>query len=107
MLVMILENAPASLKGALSRWLIEPKTGVFLGNPSARVRDLLWKMALEKIKTGSAIQVWSHKGPQGYHYRVHGLKKQELVDFEGIALVRWKDKDYGSTGIAAGCLSGR
>ncbi|MDP2945936.1 MAG: type I-E CRISPR-associated endoribonuclease Cas2, partial [bacterium] len=26
------------MKGALSRWLLEPKTGVFLGNPSARVR---------------------------------------------------------------------
>ncbi len=42
MLVMILEKLPRSLRGALSRWLIEVRPGTFLGNPSQRVRDELW-----------------------------------------------------------------
>src|SRR5262245_59841465 len=91
MLVMILESVPASLKGALSRWLVELKSGVFIGNPNARIRDLLWKMATEKARRGMVAQVWSHRGPQGYRYTSIGMKKCELVDFEGIALVRWKE----------------
>ena len=88
MLVMILERVPVSLKGALSRWLIEPKSGVFLGNPNARVRDELWKLAVKKSGKGSVMQVWSARCPQGYKFRCHGELKRELVDMEGIALVR-------------------
>jgi CRISPR-associated protein Cas2 len=86
--VMILKKVPASLRGELSRWLIEPETGVFLGNPSARVRDELWQIAVEKHKDGSVIQVWSTHSPQGYKYRVLGHSARQLCDFDGIALVR-------------------
>lgn len=90
-----------SLKGALSRWLVEPNSGVFLGNPTARVRDLLWRMAVEKCRNGTVVQIWSHRGPQGYKFRTHNLKKCEFVDFEGMALVRWPHaaKKEENTGI--------
>ena len=88
MLVMILEKVPTSLRGALSRWLIEPKTGVFLGNPSARVRDELWKLAVAKRGDGRILQIWSERSPQGYQYRSVGDADRQLVDYEGIALVR-------------------
>src|SRR5260370_2521210 len=87
MLVMILENVPASLKGALSRWLIEPRTGVFLGSPSARVRDELWKLSTKAAGEGSVIQLWSDRGPQGFNYRSHGEHDRVLVDVEGVTLV--------------------
>lgn len=53
-----------------------------------RVRDELWKMVINKCKDGSAIQIWSDRGPQGYKYRVHGKSSREFVDFEGIALIK-------------------
>ena len=31
MVVMILERAPPGLRGEMSRWMIEPKAGVFVG----------------------------------------------------------------------------
>lgn len=34
------------------------------------------------------IQIWSDRSPQGYRYRVWGKPARDLVDFEGIALVR-------------------
>jgi len=89
MLVMAMEKVPMSLRGALSRWLLEPKTGIFLGNPSARVRDELWKRALTAIKgKGSVLQVWSDKNPQGFSYRQCGESNREFVDFEGLSLIR-------------------
>ena len=30
MIVMILETVPARVRGELTRWLLEPRTGVFL-----------------------------------------------------------------------------
>jgi CRISPR-associated protein Cas2 len=72
--------------------LIEPRTGVFLGNPSARVRDELWKLASAKLGDGSAVQIWSERGPQGFRYRSQGDNDRELVDLEGIALVRRKPR---------------
>ncbi|WP_347272439.1 type I-E CRISPR-associated endoribonuclease Cas2e [Dehalococcoides mccartyi] len=64
---MILEKVPTSLRGALSRWLLEPKTGVFLGNPSARVRDELWDKAIKKTKaSGVILQIWTDQNPQGF-----------------------------------------
>ena len=35
MTVLILERVPATLRGELSRWMIEPRTGVFVGKVSA------------------------------------------------------------------------
>ncbi len=93
MLVMILEKSPASLKGALSRWLIEPRSGVFLGNPSARVREEIWNLAISKCREGSVLQIWSYPCPQGYRYRVYGSPSREMVDFEGMALVRVPNKE--------------
>jgi CRISPR-associated protein Cas2 len=68
--------------------LIEPRTGVFLGNPSARVRDELWKLAVAGAGPGNAIQIWSDRGPQGFQHRGHGPNDREIVDVEGVALVR-------------------
>jgi len=72
----------------LSRWLLEPKAGVFVGNPSARVRDELWKRATQ---TGQGcvtiLQIWTDKNPQGFSYRQWGCKDRQLVDVEGLSLV--------------------
>ena len=87
MLVMILEKGPVSLRGELSRWLVQPATGVFLGNPSRRVRDELWTKACRKIKSGNVIQIWTARNEQGYEFRQHGNSKRSITDFEGLALV--------------------
>ncbi|MDD5402675.1 MAG: type I-E CRISPR-associated endoribonuclease Cas2e [Dehalococcoidales bacterium] len=86
---MILEKVPTSLRGALSRWLLEPKAGVFLGNPSARVRDELWKRAIKQSKqSGSVLQIWSDQNPQGYSYRQFGDRGRTFFDFEGLSLIK-------------------
>ena len=89
MLLMVLEKSPASLRGLLSRWLIEVRSAVFLGNPSSRIRDVLWdRTVLHPRNQGYAIQMWSDQGPQGFSYRTWGEGSREIVDFEGVALVR-------------------
>jgi len=88
MLVMILERVPVSLRGELSRWLIEPHTGVFVGKVSALVRDRLWERCIKRMNEGAVIQIWSTNNEQGFAVRAIGLTARELLDYEGLCLVR-------------------
>ncbi|MGQ9706889.1 MAG: type I-E CRISPR-associated endoribonuclease Cas2e [bacterium] len=88
MVVIILENVPLSLRGELSRWLIEPKAGVFVGHVNARVRDKLWEMCCLKMREGGVIQIWSTNNEQKMDMRSYGIKGREIIDIEGLKLVR-------------------
>jgi CRISPR-associated protein Cas2 len=87
MLVMILEKSPASLRGELSRWLVQLRPGVFVGGPSRRIRDELWEKACKKIKDGSVTQLWTARTEQGYVCRQFGLTGHLLLEFDGVHLM--------------------
>ncbi len=88
MVVFILENAKASLRGELSRWLFEIKAGVFTGRVSALVRDELWELVTGRIGKGSAVLIYPQRNEQGFSARIHGTPSRSLVDIEGVLLVR-------------------
>jgi len=60
---------------------------MFLGNPSLRVRDELWRQITARPPLGYVLQLWSSRHPQGYEYRQHGQSKRMLSDFENLGLV--------------------
>jgi len=88
MVVIMLDKVSPSVRGYLSRWLIEPKTGVFVGKVSALVRDLLWDKLKSRIGKGSAVQIWSSNNEQGFDVRMIGERNRILVDNEGLTLVK-------------------
>jgi CRISPR-associated protein Cas2 len=90
MVVMILEKVPTSLRGELTRWLIEPHPGVFVGHVSALVRDKLWEKCVKKLGDGGMIQMWSTNTEQRFAIRSWGQTDREIVDMEGLWLVRKK-----------------
>lgn len=87
MTVLILERVPASLRGELSRWMIEPRTGVFVGKVSAMVRDRLWDKARFGAKTGAGMLLYSSPTEQGFIARSFGETARDLVEWEGLTLV--------------------
>ena len=90
MVVLIVEKVSPSLRGLLSRWLIEVKAGVFVGQVSALVRDLLWDKFLQKLGEGAALQIWTTNNEQGFDMRMVGERDRIIVDFEGLKLVKRK-----------------
>src|SRR5262245_53367620 len=88
MVVMILEKAPTSLRGELTRWLLEPQAGVFVGNISAAVRDLLWKEVIKKLRGGAAMMIHNAANEQGFAIRFCGRTSRAIEDFDGMLLVR-------------------
>ena len=87
MMVLILERVPASLRGELSRWLIEPKTGVFVGKLSAVVRDMLWERAVRGSRGGAGMLVFASQNEQGFTIRTFGDTSRVPMDWEGITLI--------------------
>ena len=87
---------PTSLRNTLSRWLIEPRAGLFVGNPSARIHDELWKKIVSKAPEGSALQIWSAQTTQGFAYRQHNPIHREMVTIDGLNLVRIITKETNS-----------
>lgn len=88
MTVLILERVPRSLRGELSRWMIEPRAGVFIGSVSAMVRDKLWEMACEGARGGSALLLYTTDNEQRYTFRLWGAPGYFPEEYEGLLLVR-------------------
>lgn len=88
MIVFILERVPTSLRGELTRWLLEPQAGVFIGNVSALVRDKLWEMVSEKVWDGGAMLFFNAQTEQGYSVRTCGSLSRQIEDFDGMFLIR-------------------
>lgn len=88
MLLMILEKVPTGLRGELSRWLIEPRTGVFVGHVSAMVRDRLWQKCCKNAAAGGVLQVWSTNNEQRFAIRSYGDTSRTVVECEGLQLIQ-------------------
>jgi len=88
MVVMVLERVPTSLRGELTRWLVEPYPGIFVGHVNAMVRDRLWEKCCEKRRAGSVIQIWTTNNEQRFRMRAAGTPRREVIDFDGLQLVR-------------------
>lgn len=88
MVVIVLERVPPSLRGELTRWLLELSPGVFVGKVSAMVRDKLWEVVCQRTKEGAGLLVHNCETEQGFAFRVCGTTKRELADFDGLTLIR-------------------
>jgi CRISPR-associated protein Cas2 len=59
--VLATSSVPVGVRGALTQWYLEVLPGIFVGTPTARVRDLLWKslcdgLALDENAYAALIQ---------------------------------------------------
>ena len=88
MVVIVLESVPVGLRGELTRWLLEPRTNVFVGTVSAIVRDRLWDRIRSYSRSGAAMLLHSTDNEQGFAIRVWGNASREIVNFDGLNLVR-------------------
>ena len=88
MVVMVLHKVPVSLRGELTRWLLEPHPGVFVGHVNAMVRDRLWDKCCRSRRAGGVFQAWTTNNEQRLRMRSHGDTKREVLDFDGLQLIR-------------------
>ena len=87
MVVFLMEKVPVALRGEITRWMLELKPGVFVGNISALVREKLWEMICQKLKGGAAMLLHSAANEQGYKIRTFGETSRKVKDFDGLQLI--------------------
>jgi CRISPR-associated protein Cas2 len=84
--IVVLTRCPAGLRGFLTRWLMEISPGVFIGNPSARIREALWAEVKQYADTGRALLAYTTNNEQGFAFDTHD-HKWHPIDHEGIILI--------------------
>ena len=92
MVVILMEKVPTSLRGEVTRWMIEPRPGVFVGNISAMVRDRLWEMICQKLKGGAVTMFQNANNEQGYLMRSFGETSRTIQNFDGLQLITIQEK---------------
>jgi len=84
--IIILERVPASLRGELTRWLLEPRAGVFVGRISALIREKLWELVCQRMKSGAGMLIHTNDSEQGYAVRLWGRTPRVPTENEGLTL---------------------
>lgn len=85
--VICLEAVPAAVRGSLSRWMIEPAEGTFIGSLPASIRDEVWEMISKASNTGRACLIYPTNNEQGFSIRTHGDSRRKIRDFDDILLI--------------------
>jgi CRISPR-associated protein Cas2 len=88
MIVLVVSRATPSLRGRLTRWLLQLKPGIFVGTLSKRVRERLWKATCESLRSGWAVMLYSAKTEQGFEIQAFGPAPVQFEDMEGIWLAK-------------------
>ncbi|EFC82257.1 CRISPR-associated protein Cas2 [Parafrankia sp. EUN1f] len=92
MIVISTTAVPDHVRGALSRWLIEPTAGLYVGTVSARVRDELWNAVAESVADGAAVCIHPADTEQGFNIRTAGERRRHVVDYDGLQLIALKSQ---------------
>lgn len=86
MTILILERVTPSLRGELSKWLIEVQAGVFVGKINVMIQQALWERAVDRAEAGTATMIWRKSSEQGFEVKTWQPKDYVPVDMEGVWL---------------------
>lgn len=87
MLVVVTENVPPRLRGRLAVWLLEVRAGVYVGDTSQRVREMVWQQIIELAEQGNVVMAWSTNTEFGFEFQTWGENRRMPVDLDGLRLV--------------------
>lgn len=88
MVVVITDCASEKIRGNLTKWFLELKPGVFVGNINARVRELVWQEVVIESNLQGAILIYSDSNEQGFSMKMTGFPKRQIIDLDGLKLVK-------------------
>jgi CRISPR-associated protein Cas2 len=90
MLVIVVENVPPRLRGRLAIWLLEVRAGVYVGDTSRRIREMIRDQVEKGCGEGNAVIAWSTPNEAGYDFETFGENRRFPCDFDGMKLISFK-----------------
>ncbi|WP_107852974.1 type I-E CRISPR-associated endoribonuclease Cas2e [Oceanimonas marisflavi] len=87
MLVVVTESVPFRLRGRLAVWLLEVRAGVYVGDVSRRIREMIWEQITELAEQGNVVMAWATNTESGFEFQTYGQNRRMPVDLDGLRLV--------------------
>lgn len=89
MLMVVTEAVPPRLRGRLAVWLLEIRAGVYVGDVSKRVREMIWEQIITLAEDGNVAMAWASNHESGFEFQTYGDSRRVPVDHDGLRLVRF------------------
>ncbi|WP_111638048.1 type I-E CRISPR-associated endoribonuclease Cas2e [Marinomonas shanghaiensis] len=93
MVVVVTENVPDRLRGRLAIWLLEIRAGVYIGNTSRKIREMIWEQINVLAEQGNVVMAWATNTESGFEFQTYGENRRIPVDLDGLRLVSFLPKD--------------
>ena len=87
MLVVVTENVPPRLRGKLAIWLLEIRAGVYVGDVSRRIREMIWEQVTALAEIGNVAMAWATNTESGFDFQTFGENRRVPIDYDGLRLV--------------------
>ena len=97
MLIVVTENVPPRLRGRLAVWLLEVRAGVYVGDVTRRVREMIWQQCEQLIDDGNIVMAWATNTESGFDFQTLGSNRRIPVEFDGLRLVSFLPSESKST----------
>ena len=94
MLVVVTENVPPRLRGRLAVWLLQIRTGVYVGDVSRRTREMIWEQCGVFVDDGNIAMIWKTNTESGFDFQTMGSNRRVPVDMDGLRLVSFLPDDF-------------
>ena len=93
MLTVITENVPPRLRGRLAIWLLEIRAGVYVGDVSQRIREMIWEQINFLADEGNVVMAWATNTESGFDFVTYGENRRMPIDLDGVRLVKFLPLD--------------
>ncbi len=89
MLTVVTENVPPRLRGRLAIWLLEIRAGVYVGDVSQRIREMIWEQITFLADEGNVVMAWATNTESGFDFVTYGENRRMPIDLDGLRLVKF------------------
>jgi CRISPR-associated protein Cas2 len=96
MLVVVTEAVPPRLRGRLAIWLLEIRAGVYVGDVSRRIREMIWNQVAALAEDGNVAMAWAAPNESGFDFQTFGKNRRVPIDYDGLRLVAFQDVEQKS-----------
>ncbi len=93
MMIVVTNNVPPRLRGRLAVWLLEIRAGVYIGNYSAKTRNMIRNTVCDLIDEGDAVIAWTSPNDAGFEFETFGKNRRIPADLDGLRLVSFLPKE--------------
>jgi len=87
--MVVTEAVPPRMRGRLAVWLLEIRAGVYVGDVSRRIREMIWFQVNELADDGNVVMAWSTNTESGFDFITYGKNRRMPIDVDGLRLVKF------------------